>query len=363
MSRKKDSGIISILYAFIMLFYIPASILILIFKAIVIIILKIFSVNNVSAQEIFLGEDEKSALEKIDSCEGREFEFIIADLLKYNNFKNIDVTKGSKDYGADIIATLDDDKYAIQCKRYDNKVNSAPIGETLRAMNKYNCNKGIVITNNFFTKQAIEEGKINNIILWDRNTLIKLIINKFENDSKNKKQKKTKKVMQSQENIVILSAIIALCVVIAIIALTINIVHNENIRQATEVGYQFNEYGDFLKENMDIILKDTKYSLYHMNGSGNSTNYYLIEIISEDNKFSEKDVKHISKEIYEACGEVHYKKSGLLDEESIQIFLHFETTNKYPESMTTSGVTYKVEFDTEQSEEKVEFESAVTIEK
>lgn len=83
----------------------------------------------------------------------------MADLLKCNNFKNIEVTKGSGDYGADIIATLNNEKYAIQCKRYDNKVSSAPIGEVLRAMNKYHCTKGMVITNIFLQNKQLKKGK------------------------------------------------------------------------------------------------------------------------------------------------------------------------------------------------------------
>ena len=44
-------------------------------------------------------------------------------------------------------------------------------------MKKYNCEKGIVITNNFFTSQAIKESKICDIELWDRNKLSYLIQN------------------------------------------------------------------------------------------------------------------------------------------------------------------------------------------
>lgn len=363
MARKNDYGISTILYAILILFYIPISILIFIFKIIVIVLVKIFSFNNASGKEIFLGEDEKSALEKIDTCEGHEFEYIVADLLKYNNFKNIEVTKGSGDYGADIIATLNDEKYAIQCKRYDGKVGSAPIGEVLRAMNKYNCAKGIVITNNFYTKQAIEEGKINKVLLWDRDNLIKLIKNEFKDTTKNKKREKIKRIINSPEVVVAFSVIIALCIVVGIVAGISNSIHKELVRQETEVGYQLDEYGNYLKEKVDETLRDTKYSLYHMNGSVYSENYILIEIISKDNKFSEEDVKDISKKLYEECEQIHFKKAGLLNEDSIQISLCFETTNTYPTTMTISGTAYTVRFDTKQAENKVDFENAITIEK
>lgn len=44
-------------------------------------------------------------------------------------------------------------------------------------MKKYNCQKGVVITNNYFTKQAIKEGEICDIELWDRDKLSFLIQN------------------------------------------------------------------------------------------------------------------------------------------------------------------------------------------
>ena len=46
----------------------------------------------------------------------------------------------------------------------------------------YNCTKGIIITNNFFTSQAIQQANsLNEIYLWDRNVLIQMI-----NDMKTK---------------------------------------------------------------------------------------------------------------------------------------------------------------------------------
>lgn len=44
-------------------------------------------------------------------------------------------------------------------------------------MHRYNCKKGVVITNNYFTRQAIKEGEICEIELWDRDKLSYLIQN------------------------------------------------------------------------------------------------------------------------------------------------------------------------------------------
>lgn len=135
-------------------------------------------------------------LEKIDTMKGIEFEKFVANLLKHENFYNIETTRASGDYGADIIAEKNKIKYAIQCKRYSSKVSASPIGEILRGMKKYNCDKGIVITNNYFTNQAIEESKICDVELWDRDT-IKSIIKK----NKNKSNFDTKLKNNSNKNI------------------------------------------------------------------------------------------------------------------------------------------------------------------
>ena len=37
----------------------------------------------------------------------------------------------------------------------------------------YKCNKALVVTNNYFTKGAIELAEANGVILWDRDELEK----------------------------------------------------------------------------------------------------------------------------------------------------------------------------------------------
>lgn len=129
-----------------------------------------------------LDTDVQEQLIEIDNLEGVQFEEYIGHLLKKIGFTNVKVTKYSGDFGADVIAEKDNIKYAFQCKRFNSVIGPKPIGEVLRGMKKYNCEKGIVITNNYFTKQAIEEGKVCDIELWDRDKLSHLIQNiKVEN--------------------------------------------------------------------------------------------------------------------------------------------------------------------------------------
>ena len=124
----------------------------------------------------FIMENEtREILQQVDFFDGHKFEQFVAEILYKNKYTKIEVTRGSGDYGADIIAEKDNTKYAFQCKRFNSTIGPKPIGEVLRGMQYYNCNKGIVVTNNYFSKQALREGKICNIELWDRDKLAMLI--------------------------------------------------------------------------------------------------------------------------------------------------------------------------------------------
>ena len=116
-----------------------------------------------------------SSLRQADSLSGVEFEHWCADLLRYNGFTNIAVTKASGDQGADIIAFRNGDKYAIQCKRFKNKLSNKPIQEVYTATAYYNCTRAAVMTTNYFTEGAIDAARRTGVELWDRSVLSRMI--------------------------------------------------------------------------------------------------------------------------------------------------------------------------------------------
>lgn len=74
---------------------------------------------------------------KIDEMEGHRFEYFIAKVLRENGFKNVNVTKASGDYGVDITANKDSQKWAFQCKRYSSNLGLKPIQEIYAGAKKY----------------------------------------------------------------------------------------------------------------------------------------------------------------------------------------------------------------------------------
>lgn len=343
MSKKNTFGIETIFYGILILFIIPINILILLIEGIIYIIVKIFRINKFSAREIFLNKDEKELLKNIDTLDGHEFENIIAELLKINGFSEVIVTKGSGDYGADIIATLNSEKYAIQCKRYDSKVGSAPIGEVLRGQNKYVCTKGIVITNNYFTKQAIEEGKINNVLLWDRDKVIELIKNKNI-----KKQTKIEKIKSkfNNDNLVIFTVMLFTIIVIALFIGLIDSIINSSEQannksssnlQESYVEYGLQQYTEYIKFILEKSMDNTSYYIYSTRGEGyGAGNYITFEIASKENKFIKEEVESISNKIYEECKKIHFKKSGIFGDDYINIRIIFELINSRSNECNTS---------------------------
>lgn len=122
-----------------------------------------------------ISQNNQYSTRNFDEMEGHQFEQFCADILMKNGFESVDVTRGSGDQGVDIIAERDGIKYAIQCKRYSQAVGNKAVQEVFAGKAFYHCHVGAIITNNYFTKSAIELAKENGIVLWDRDFLLKNI--------------------------------------------------------------------------------------------------------------------------------------------------------------------------------------------
>lgn len=107
----------------------------------------------------------------IDFMEGHDFEYYCAELLRTRGFQEVEVTKGSGDYGIDILAEKEGITYAIQCKCYTTPVGVKAIQEAYAGRDYYDRMVGAVLTNQYFTQPAVEAAKKLKILLWDRGYL------------------------------------------------------------------------------------------------------------------------------------------------------------------------------------------------
>jgi restriction system protein len=117
---------------------------------------------------------QKILVTEVDGMKGHDFERYVADLLDMNGFKKVKVTRGSGDFGVDVTANLDRDRYVFQCKRSGSRIGIKAVQEAFLGREHYKADVAVVITNNYFTKQAYEAAN-GKVALWDRERLGNLI--------------------------------------------------------------------------------------------------------------------------------------------------------------------------------------------
>lgn len=114
---------------------------------------------------------KRNAPDAFDFMEGHDFEYYCAELLKKRGFQEVEVTRASGDYGIDILAEKEGVTYAIQCKCYAAPVGVKAIQEAYAGRDYYDRMVGVVLTNQYFTRPAVEAAKKLKILLWDRGYL------------------------------------------------------------------------------------------------------------------------------------------------------------------------------------------------
>lgn len=123
----------------------------------------------------------KSNISYIDHMSGRDFEKYLEQLfirLGYSvNRVGTSWYDHRGDFGADLIVEKEGVKTAIQAKCYSNYVGINSIREVLGAVNYYQCQKAMVVTNSYFTSDAQTQAKVSNVELWNRDELLKVIKN------------------------------------------------------------------------------------------------------------------------------------------------------------------------------------------
>ncbi len=140
-------------------------------KQIIIIMVLSVLAMLISAALYLLQRARRRRPEDYDLMEGHEFEYYCAELLERNGFREVKVTKGSGDYGIDILAEKDGVTYAIQCKCYGTPVGVKAVQEAYAGRDYYDRMVGAVLTNQYFTQPAAEAARKLKILLWDRGYL------------------------------------------------------------------------------------------------------------------------------------------------------------------------------------------------
>ncbi|WP_052352926.1 restriction endonuclease [Neobacillus dielmonensis] len=110
----------------------------------------------------------KVTINDVDLMSGHEFENFVGVLFAKMGYTTT-VTKGSGDQGIDVIVEKNGKRFGVQAKCYSSAVNNKAVQEVVAGLSYYQLEKGIVITNNYFTDSARDLAYSNDVILWDRN--------------------------------------------------------------------------------------------------------------------------------------------------------------------------------------------------
>lgn len=125
----------------------------------------------------------KATLDVVDRMEGEEFEEFLEIHFKEDNYK-VSLTPKTCDYGADLILKKSGIKTVVQAKRWKQKVGIEAVQQAVASINYYKADTSMVVTNSYFTQNAENLAKANNVTLINRRDLSFFINHKKENREK-----------------------------------------------------------------------------------------------------------------------------------------------------------------------------------
>lgn len=118
----------------------------------------------------------KSGILEIDKMDGTTFEKYLISLFEKLGFSVEWVGRPVGDFGADLIIQKDNLKTAVQAKRHEDAIGVKAIQEVNTAKSHYKCTQALVVTNNYYTNQAKQLAKESHVDLWNRNDLIRTML-------------------------------------------------------------------------------------------------------------------------------------------------------------------------------------------
>lgn len=110
----------------------------------------------------------------VDYMDSVEFIHFLKLLFEAKGFYT-EVAQGSNDYGTNIILALKDKKTVVQASFFSSNIGISAIQQAVETIPFYKAHNAVVVTNQYYTKQAKKLAKVNRIRLIDRDELIDMI--------------------------------------------------------------------------------------------------------------------------------------------------------------------------------------------
>jgi hypothetical protein len=110
---------------------------------------------------------------RLDAMSGPDFELALVELFELLGYQVDRI--GGFDKGADLVIQKDGERVAVQAKRCAGSVGIVAVRQLVDGMKSYGCSRGLVVTNSYFTEQAIECAERWDVDLWDRPQLAQYV--------------------------------------------------------------------------------------------------------------------------------------------------------------------------------------------
>src|SRR6266568_2564542 len=118
----------------------------------------------------------RAGMLEIDKMTGGEFEERLAILFRNLGY-NVERTGRVGDYGVDLVIEKNGIRTAVQAKCYKTgKVHPDAVQQVYAGKNRYSCTDAIVVSNKNYTTEAWRLAKSDNVKLWSRNYLVKVLL-------------------------------------------------------------------------------------------------------------------------------------------------------------------------------------------
>ncbi len=92
--------------------------------------------------------------EAIDAMTSKDFEFALVDLFELLQYEDVQRI-GTFEDDADLIVVEDGERIAVQAKHASMPVRIETVQPLVDGMRRYGCVRGLIVTNSFFTDEAI----------------------------------------------------------------------------------------------------------------------------------------------------------------------------------------------------------------
>lgn len=132
---------------------------------------------------------QSTELALLDGMSGEQFEHACATILRRHGYQ-VDTTRASGDFGADLVLRSGARTIVVQCKRYHKTVGVKAVQEVNSAKTYYKAIEAWVITNSHFSAPALALAQSNKVHMVDRDGLSRLVSSILLNDDERLRQAK-----------------------------------------------------------------------------------------------------------------------------------------------------------------------------